>query len=134
MPYDEPGSSSKTFPVFPADFPTDTLHFHQALAEHNLARTEAGLPLTSFIELGPVEMHNVLARAQDIKDSARFNPIQLVRRGGEAPDADLPDQQRLIERLLMWRKPKRETFGLVGTYLLAIAIAALIVLLSKILG
>ena len=76
---------SSTFPAFSPNFKPDTLHLHQALAEYNYARVAAGLPTQNFADLSRAETHDVLERAQEIKDEkwcdlARSNGLLAERR------------------------------------------------------
>jgi hypothetical protein len=57
--------------LFPADFERDTLHLHQALAEHNYERTAAGLSLQNYFQLSEEDRKHVVDRSNDLKFANR---------------------------------------------------------------
>jgi ribosome-binding ATPase YchF (GTP1/OBG family) len=131
-----PCHDTSTFPAFPPDIELDTLHFHQALSEHNLARSEADLPVANFLELSAAERHDVLDRAQKIKAAQRYNAIYLEKELER-------EQRRLDERLLLalpriTEPPEMPQFDLsrkpgmlrsLGSFLFFVGIVGLFVLL-----
>ena len=128
MPCHESSSLS-----FPADFPLDTPHLHQALAVHNVERTNAGLPIRNFLELSVAERHDVLDRAEKIKAARLYDPIYIEHtRQQEAREAA---SRALVEASLEReaRRPGLFGFGLVCSYLFLFGVIGLSALLWKIL-
>jgi hypothetical protein len=62
---------SSEFPLFPADFTQDTVHLHQALAEHNYKRVDAGLSLQNYFQLSEEDRKEVIERSNMLKFSDR---------------------------------------------------------------
>lgn len=118
---------------FPADFPLDTPHLHQALAVHNFERIEAGLPIKNFLELSAAERHDVLDRAEKIKAARQYDPIYLehTRQQEEREAAARAVAEAYLEREA--RRPGIFGFGLVGSYLFLFGVIGLSALLWKIL-
>jgi hypothetical protein len=117
----------RSIPSFPADFPLDTPYLHQALAEHNALRVDAGLPIQDYIELSIAERHDVLSRANKIKLASRYNSIYLERQrqAAAAPPAPTP------ERVMAVSRPTVDSahFGVLGSFLMLISILGLLGLL-----
>ena len=108
--------------LFPSDFQVDTPYLSQALAEHNADRVGDGLPVANFLELSEAERHDVLWRAQKLKNAARYTPIQaspLAPPAAEVKESPLDHEWELFSP---------------GAYLLVFGILGLVGLLWKILG